>query len=188
MRTKVLLFLLLFLGCTLAAQTPGGTGIVYGEHHAFSITAPEGWVLDNTSGREQDLHAVFYEEGSSWAKAETVMYANTAVKVPGARTLDELLAYDEAQFRKRSAKLRVTVAKDIRTKSGTSTVRRFEGDVYGNYEAVAYIDEKKTVVMLVLSARTEAGFLAAYPDFEKLVAGYEFLTDQVEPSRGKMAD
>ena len=44
------------------------SGIIYGENHAFTLTAPTGWVLDNTSGAKQGLQAVFYPEGSSWQK------------------------------------------------------------------------------------------------------------------------
>ena len=38
------------------------TGIIYGKNHVFSLTAPDGWVLDNTSGIKQGLYAVFYRE------------------------------------------------------------------------------------------------------------------------------
>jgi hypothetical protein len=52
-----------------------GAGIVYGPSCAFLIKAPPHWVLDNESGQRQGLSCVFYPEGSSWAEADTVMYA-----------------------------------------------------------------------------------------------------------------
>ncbi len=48
-------------------------GIVYGENFWFIVKAPDGWVLDNNSGINQGLHAVFYPRGSSWDTATTVM-------------------------------------------------------------------------------------------------------------------
>ena len=168
------------IALTAEAQPRGTAGIVYGKEHAFSVQAPPGWVLDNKAGRSQGLHACFYEEGRSWASAETVMYANTASKrVQGQRTMEELMAYDVAQFRKRAPGLDVTPPVSMKTSTGTASVRLFKGDEHVNHEAVAYIDEKHTIVMLVLSARTEAGFRKAYPSFEKLVSTYKFLTANV---------
>lgn len=55
------------------------------------------------------------------------------------------------QFRARASALNVTRAPDLQTPNGCATVLHFEGDQYGNYEAVAYIDEKQAVIMLVTS-------------------------------------
>jgi hypothetical protein len=165
---------------TGAGQVLEGAGIVYGSDHAFAIVAPTGWVLDNGAGRNEGLPVVFYPDGQSWRTSETVMYANTASKsAKGQETLEELMAYDVAQFRKRAPGLSVTVLPDIKAKEITATVRRFEGDEHGNFEAVAYIDEKQTIIMLVLSARTKEGFDRSYTAFEKLVGSYQFLTSNV---------
>ena len=53
-------------------------GIVYGPKAAFKINAPEGWVLDNQAGVEQGLPCVLYPKGSTWADAETIIYAKIA--------------------------------------------------------------------------------------------------------------
>jgi len=159
-----------------AAQIDGGAGIVYGTDHAFAIQAPEGWVLDNTSGKGHGLCAVFYKEGESWQSADVVMYANTASKrVEDHRTLEQLMEYDAAQFKSRAPDIRITSAASIRG----AAVRHFMPDEYGNHEAVAYIDEEFIVVMLVLSARTKEGFERAYPAFAELVESYQFLTSDV---------
>jgi hypothetical protein len=66
---------LLLLPAVVAAQNKYVGGIVYGPKAAFTIVAPEGWVLDNESGVEQGLPCVLYPKGESWADARTVMYA-----------------------------------------------------------------------------------------------------------------
>jgi hypothetical protein len=58
-------------------QPEMNSGIIYGENHSYSLTAPDGWVLDNESGVNEGYFAVFYKKGESWAKGETVMYINT---------------------------------------------------------------------------------------------------------------
>jgi hypothetical protein len=179
MRIFSYLAISLLLSGLVLAQTPGGAGIVYGSGHAFAIEAPDGWVLDNAAGKSQGLQAVFYREGSDWVSAKGVMYTNAATKGKGPETLQELIDYDVAQFRARAPQLKVTAGHDLATGSGKAVVRLFEGDEHGNFEAVAYIDEKSTIVMLVLTARTRELFEKEYPSFEKLVGSYEFLTTDV---------
>lgn len=169
-----------FLATVASAQTKAESGIVYGTDHSFFITAPDGWVLDTDSGASQGLHAVFYREGETWARAGAVMYVNAASKrVDGQRTLKELMDYDIGQFRKKSPALRVASAPPAMAHGHKAEILTFEGDQFGNYEAVAYIDEEFTVVMLVLTSRTKGEYDRAYPDFEKLVASYQFLTSDV---------
>ena len=177
MRAHALLLILFLIAATVPAADE--TGIVYGRDHAFTLDAPDGWVLDNASGKPQGLPVVFYRQGATWRTTDVVMYANTSAKQEGARTVEELVAYDVAQFRAKSARVKVTELPDI----GTARVRRFEGDQYGNHEAVAYIDAGKVIVMLVLSSRTRQSFDDAYPSFEQLVHSYRFLTSNVEIQR-----
>jgi len=74
-KMKKVLIILILLSCKMmvSGQDNMNTGIIYGTDHAYSLTAPEGWVLDNSSGVVQGLYAVFYKQGESWDKAETVM-------------------------------------------------------------------------------------------------------------------
>ena len=174
-----ILLILAVVTQVLHGQTPGGSGIVYGKDHAFAITAPDGWVLDNQAGQNSGLPAVFYPVGSSWAKSPIVMYANTASKSPGQETVDELIAYDTGQFKAKSPKLAVVELKSIKTKNGKAKVLKFSGDQFKNTEAVAYIDSPKAVVMLVLTSRDKAGFKRTYPVFVALVKSYTFLTPDV---------
>ena len=181
----------LMLLCSFAyaqekSEKSGDSGIIYGENHAFTLTAPEGWVLDNTSGRGQGLQAVFYPQGSSWQKGAAVMYANVYQKRNvKEEPLEKVIEGDVAEFRKRSAELNVTDAepihlvKDERVKDKKATVKYFTGDAHGNHEAVAYVDEGKVVVMLVLSARSKKVFESSLPAFKELVGSYFFLGDKV---------
>ena len=171
--------LAIFVTTTLLGQTPRGSGIVYGKDHAFAISAPDGWVLDNRAEQNNGLHAVFYPVGSSWAESKVVMYANAASKGEGQETVDELIAYDTDQFRAKSPKLAVVALESIQTKDGKAKVRKFSGDQFKNTEAVAYIDSPKAVVMLVLTSRDDLGFEKTYLAFVTLVKSYKFFTSDV---------
>lgn len=153
------------------------TGLVYGKDYAFAVTAPAGWVLDTESGIQQGLHAVFYPTGSSWKDGKAVMYVNAAARPD---TLEKFVEGDVANFRKGSPRLKVTDEETPALEGKQRVVaKRFVEDQLGNYEAVAYVEESKVVVILVLSARTQAEFDAALPAFRKLVSSYRFVSDKV---------
>jgi hypothetical protein len=157
------------------------TGIIYGKNHAFSLTAPEGWVLDNQSGVSQGLHAVFYKHAQSWKDATTVMYANTAsLEDEAHKTLEQLIKYDLDKFKKNYSDIQITDGKDITTKGNAiAKIKYLSGKSYGNYEAISYIDAGKTGVMIIMSSRTKDEFDTSVPAFESLVKSYLFMADRV---------
>lgn len=148
----------------------------------FVLTAPKGWVLDNKSGVSQGLQAVFYPQGSSWKSGTIVMHANAYHKRNATEeTLETVVAGDVTEFKKKSEKLRVVEAAPLPTRKDKKAVARyFDGDTFGNSEAIAYLDEGKVVVMLVLSARTKKEFEMAMPAFNELVSSHLFLGDKVK--------
>jgi hypothetical protein len=164
------------------ATVQGDGGIVYGEHHSFSIESPPGWTLDNQSGASQGLHAVLYRVGLDYKTAPVIMYANGNDRRGNSiESLEEFIANDTAGYRSESPSLSVSKLPPITLEDGRSaTVIGFRGDRWGNVEAVAYIPEKASINMLVLSARTEHDFNAAYEDFSHFVHSYHNLDLKVQ--------
>src|SRR5205814_1898308 len=78
MKARLFICLALLPCWPISARETYPGGIVYGPKAAFNIAAPEGWVLDNTSGADQGLPCVLYPKGSSWSDARTIMYAKIA--------------------------------------------------------------------------------------------------------------
>jgi hypothetical protein len=154
-------------------------GIIYGDGHAFAVSAPDGWVLDNESGVNQGLHAVFYPKGSSWKEAPAVMYVNTVRTSPG-ETIESTIAGDLAEMKLKSPNIRMITGLSIATSDKkTAMVRYFTGDKWGNYEAVAYVQEETVFVLLTLTARTKELYENALNAFQNLVKSYAFLTKDV---------
>jgi hypothetical protein len=163
----------------LQAQDSTRTGLLYGQNHSYYLTAPIGWVMDKNTAREEGMTAVFYPTGSSWADAETVMYAaylnfDTAKK----ETVKEVIAADSIEFKKTSPELRIKKQSSIQAgKNKRAVVYSFSAP--GNYETVAYLPEKKGVILLVISSKNKNGCINNYQSFESLVKSYRFLTDKV---------
>jgi hypothetical protein len=163
------------------ASRNDNAGIIYGTDHAFTLVAPSGWVLDNSSGVSEGLHAVFYPEGSSWKRSQVVMYANTVHKgTTDTKPARSIIGDDISEFKRRSKAPAVSDGPPLTTKQNKkAVVKGFVDAPRGVYEFVAYIDEPRVVVLLVLSARSKEEAARAMPAFRELVASYVFLTSDV---------
>jgi hypothetical protein len=181
MKSTIIILSLLFCELIILGQDDVRSGIIYGDNHAFGLTAPEGWVLDNKAGVSQGLYAVFYKQGESWEKATTVMYANTAsLRDKAHKTLDELITYDLNTFKKEYPDIQISDENDITiNEKTTAKIKYLSGKSYGNFEVMAYIDAGKTGVMLILSSRTKDGFEKSLQAFAALVKSYIFIADKV---------
>lgn len=150
-------------------QHQAGGGIVYGDEIAVLVSAPNGWVLDNISGRSQGLHAVFYPVDSSWSKSDAVMYVDIA-KLANGQNIMQFIEDDVQRFRKRFSNLNVEAQSNLFTLNAQKVeVRHFTGDEWGNHECVGYAKYKRSVAIYVLSARNAREFKAALPAFNKLI-------------------
>lgn len=152
--------------------------VIEGDDHLFMVAAPEGWVLDDTSGMGSRIRCVFYPKGQQWASAPTVMYVNPLHGYTAkTRTVSALIAEDVRQFMKRAPKGRVVDAGRQPTGGAgkEAIVRYFSEDGGPPHEAVAYVPEKDLVMLVVLSSRTPGGFQAALPAYKSLLSSYAWV-------------
>ena len=159
--------------------------VIEGDNHLFMISAPEGWVLDDTSGMGSRIRCVFYPKGEKWTTASTVMYVNPlhgyGVK---ARTVSALMAEDEKSFHKNAPRGKVTDGGTIQTTGKkTAVVRYFSYDGGPAHEAVAYVPEAELVMLLVLSSKTPEGFQGALAAYRELVQSYAWVASNTELGR-----
>lgn len=165
--------------CSSASIIEQGTGIVYGEDHAFKLTAPRGWILDNESATRQGVHAVFYPKGSSWKDGVVVAYARSRPKTDEIRTAEDAANFVVEDFHTHgSPNYKANWIQSIKTASGKDAViYHFSGDRWGNTEAVAYFVEAKTINFITLTSRDRKAFEESLPAFEQLAASYVFVGD-----------
>ena len=166
-----------------------GSGIVYSGDLGIIVSAPKGWVLDNTSGVSQGTHAVMYPKGSSWNKASEVMYVNIG-EMGSLQSLEAFIAGDIERFKQEFPRIRVEGLDPVNTTSGPQAqVRAFSGGVYSNYECVAYAQHGSRVAIYVLTCRSKKGLGKTLGLFREMIAksesiklrsnGSAFLEDQV---------
>jgi hypothetical protein len=158
----------------LAGRVEGGSGKAYGERHSYHLTAPKGWVIDDESAQEQGVPLVFYPVGSSWTNSHKVIYTRPRDIDGNISTIDDVVKSLVTDFHQNgSPNYRSEFKQNVSLPNRhTAKIYWFSGDRYGNYEAVAYIKERKTINFIVLNAKNKQDFLQSLPAFTVIVKSY----------------
>ena len=137
------------------------------------LKIPDGWFHEHRDSLAYGFNALA-PLNASFANAETVMYARALYKPrEEAKTLEELIARDRADFVGKNPGLEVTELEPLANADGKKMrVFSFTPPKTGNWERVAYGEEGDFFLVFVMSSRSASGRAAAVPDFEKLVREY----------------
>lgn len=173
--SRVLILLLTVAGVPKSASAE--EGYVHGKDHCYYFRAPSGWKMDNTSAKSSGVPMVFYPDGSSWEKSDTVMYTRSAAPVEGASTSAEKIQGQVnavlEEFREKSPNIKSEKINDLRARSGAKgELWSFSGDTWGNRELVAYFNGPKTVNFFVLSSRNTRDYEKSSDALIELASSY----------------
>jgi hypothetical protein len=147
--------------------------ILFGRDIMFVVKAPEGWVIDSESGAKQGVTAMFYPEGSSWKESVVFMYVNAACRC-GAKSLEEFIEGDVKKFREHSPELKVSDGPAMKLEGGQEIpLKHFSTD--SRVESVVYVGEGETILIFVLTSRTQKDYDASMSLLNKLVSSYRLV-------------
>jgi hypothetical protein len=157
------------------------TGLLFGKNHAYFLTAPKGWIFDDEAAREEGIKAVFYPKGENWVDAETAMYTNwAAYDTTKNEKFTDIINADINNFKTNSKGIIIKKEKVILLdKKKKAIVYSFINEKEQFFEQVAYIEEKKGAVLIILTSKTKAGLSKNNAFFTELIKSYNFLTDKV---------
>jgi hypothetical protein len=146
------------------------------------MEVPRGWVADDSSGLGSRIRVVLYPRGQHWKDAPVVMYENALHQDSrAARSLDDMIAADVQGFQKHAAAGKVSRDAAVQTRKGQhAELRLFAPDGGAPTEAVAYIEQKGFVEMLVLQAQRPEGLRENLPAFRAMVASFEIVGTDVQ--------
>ncbi len=153
---------------TLLGEETSPGGNVYGPKASFNISAPEGWVVDNESGKEQDMPCVLYPKGSSWSDAKTVMYAKVASPQWEGVNAFVTMAIKEMKAKHGTPKEKIASGK---TKDGHDYfINEYPATkTYSQWERVGYIQLPQGVAYIVLTSRDKASYQKDSGALEKVL-------------------
>lgn len=147
------LLLLTLLPGASADQVP--SAIVHGPKGAFNITAPTGWVIDNTAGESDGLPCVLFRKGQTWETAEPLMYAKIA-----STTHEDAEAFARTaieEMKKQRGEYEVKRVAAGKTKGGQAYfINHYSPSKnYPRTERVAYVQMPQAVAYFVFSCDDE---------------------------------
>src|SRR5881296_4688400 len=160
MKTKMCVLALLVIiafSPSMLGQEKIPAGVVHGPKAGFKISAPEGWVVDNEAGVNQDLPCVLYPKGSSWADAKTVMYAKVAS--PQWEGVEAFVAWAIQGMKERHGTPKEKIASG-KTKDGHDYfINEYPATkTYPQWERVGYVQLPQGVAYIVLTSRDKASY------------------------------
>src|SRR5438034_1864728 len=176
--------LLLFICAGSFGQENYREGIVHGPKAGFNITAPEGWVLDNESGKSQGMPCVLYPKGSSWSDAKTVMYANIAgTEFEG---VNVFVAMAIKKMEKIHGRPNEKIASG-KTKDGHDYfINEYPATkTYSQWERVGYVQLPRGVAFIVLTSRDKASYQKDSDKLEKVLKTLVYLQPKSEVASGQ---
>ena len=162
-------------------ETPKDSGLAYFSDSSFWFDIPSDWQPDHSKGKEIGVPLVLYPKGTTWDSAPSIMYINSASKKDGL-TFDQVIASDIKKFHARSSHFSVRSSTPLKTKDGKTAIIKemATGLKQQPYESIAYIDEKKSVSMMILSSMNEKELERTRSVFKKMVESYSFFTNKVQ--------
>jgi hypothetical protein len=163
-------------------------GMIYGKDHFLSICSPTGWTFDDSIMAKKGIYATFYRKQFTFDEAmnrHTIMYLNVVLKEKGQENASEMMKLDVEKTKRESPNLVIQQSNPIlipgeKDKPAIRVpVQTFLNDYQGGYESVAYIENDKTIVLIVISSVSEELLHQDYADFVKLVQSYRFIASNV---------
>lgn len=184
---RLMVCVLFVLTCLVAsAQKKGGNGgILLGDDFGIGFQAPPGWVLDNKSGVNQGLDAVFYPVGQTWKGSPIVAYCRFRPVTDKIKTAADVVRDTLADLHEQgNPHSKATKMAPLKLSLGaTAQIYYYTGDSYGNYEAAAYIVEPKTINFFILTSRKKDLFTKSIPAFHALVKSYFLMKKEPDTSK-----
>jgi tetratricopeptide (TPR) repeat protein len=183
MRCGFLALAISSIGALLGEETsPPGT--VYGPKAGFNISAPEGWVVDNESGKGQDLPCVLYPKDSSWSDAKTVMYAKVASPQWEGVNAFVATAIKEMKAKHGTPKEKIASGK---TKDGHDYfVNEYPATkTYSQWERVGYVQLPLGVGYIVLTSRDQPSYQKDSGALEKVLKTLVYVEPKSETASGQ---
>lgn len=161
----------------------GSRGTAYGLDHIFSLKAPNGWFIDTESCASWGVGFCFYPTNTSLADSSVVMYARgVSKKDANYKSEQDVIEFTLNDFHNNgSPNYHVEMRSDHKIANDRNAVIvYFSGDQWGNYEAVGYLNEAKSINFLVMSAKSKEAFDQSVPAFYQVLESYQFETELPE--------
>ena len=177
MAKKAALAIVIALAACGAVAQSGNGGLIEGEKWAFLVSAPDGWVWDGKTLRNQGITGLFYKAGAKYSPSKLHMYISPAAKKAGGpASLSDFIAADEAVFMRTNPGVLIKELPPYAAGMGYSFVLKdFDDTNEGYYQSLAYYEGEEAFFVIVLSCRSEAERDSEHASFLRLLDSFTYI-------------
>lgn len=166
------------LNLDVSANDSLKTQILYHGDCSYSLSETEGWIANGEPPQMSDYirTLVMYEPNSSIKHSAPIgIYSNVIFKEDYKdSTFNGFLKGEKESALDRGEK--VIEAKSIKTQDNkTAIIRKYLIESFGEYFAIAYIDEPKYIIMITYTTKDLNDYNNHYKSYENIVKSYKYL-------------
>ncbi len=178
---KIIIFLLAFLSVLHQAEmAPKGNEkpvILISAFHQYSLVPPNGWECENQNTKGPVSFAVFYEKGYSFNTAGTMMFVNSSsMNNSNRKKVEDFMKADSVFYREHYPNVSYTTEKPVKINDNLwARLVVLNGSATRTFDAYAYIDAGKSVVIIGISSENKNNFDKMMKAFTELVKSYQFI-------------
>jgi len=162
-------------------STPQDAGIIYGPGFALSLMAPQGWYIDEQTGKRHGLLAVILPENQTWNTAKTRIYSSVAFFDSVMNTPAAVLQKDTTYFHSAGSDVSISPIDTLMDANGRVS---FSYEVTGMpqepYKIITYIPENKVMILLGMGAASKDLYRKTLPQYQQVVLSYTFFTQRTK--------
>jgi len=150
------------------------------DRYSYTFGVPAGWEYSFERAGEAGVRLLYFPKGGSFAQSDSIVYINEVDEVCApscAGMLQKAIRKIIDESREDSPLLQVAPASPISISGGGSaTVRILTGwrDPRQAKEALAFIEHKESIVLVVLTTKNARTWAEDYVAFQEIVSGHKF--------------
>lgn len=184
---KIILFLSALLSlqyqADLAPKPTEKPVVLISAAHQYSLVPPVGWECENQNTKGPASFAVFYEKGNSFSTAGTVMFVNSSsLNNSNRKKVEDFIKADSVFYREHYPDVSFTREKPVKINDNLwARMILLNGTATHTFDAYAYIDAGKSVVVIGISSENKSNFDKMMKAFTDLVKSYQFIAFRPAP-------
>ena len=179
---NTILFLLSLITLHCFGQSQPEMNVIYGEHHIFTISTPEGWVNDKEAASSIGLISFFYNKEDQSKNTKSYMYAMGYDKDNETESLEAFMSGDIAHFKKKYPKLTYEQVETEKSGAIINAQMLSYSNLEDRYkEEVLYLETELSILVFVFATFSEEDYQNYLPVFDQLITSFNYRGNNPKP-------
>jgi hypothetical protein len=165
--------ILLFLGQGINVYSQH-TVTIKSQHFSFTLSYPYDWHCEHEHGLPKNIQAILTPQAFLLDSSPATVYVRVVPRTPKSPSLKQFIKNDFQNVKKHRPHIQYGTDFTLMTKDHkVAQIRTYFEEPQNLYDAIAYIAEKNSFVIIILQTVSQKAYLRALPTFRNLVTSYQ---------------